>query len=163
MTNDNGTNWKNITGNLPTDNNTNNPALKPLFTSVTFNPANAAEAWVTVGALGNTGRVGIWHTTNAGAATGTTWKNLATGTNLNGGANAPVLSVIQNGNTIYIGTYYGVWQCTTCMGTSTAPSWTRVGGTTLPNVEVDQLTLTSDNTTLVAWTHGRGIWTIPLS
>jgi hypothetical protein len=161
----NGTGWKDITGNLPTTATTTNPAAtnaKPLFTSVTFNPTNAREAWVTVGALGNARPVGIWHTTNAGAATGTTWKDLAEGTDL---PNAPVLSVVQsptNADTIYIGTYYGVWQCTTCGGTAPAPSWERLG-TNLPNAEVDQLTLTSDQKTLVAWTHGRGVWMLPLS
>jgi hypothetical protein len=166
MTNNNGVNWANITGTgLPTTANTTNPAAtvaKPLLTSVAFNPTDPAEAWVTVGALGNDGPVGIWHTTNALAGAGTTWANLAEGTDL---PNAPVLSVIQsptNTNTIYVGTYYGVWQCTSCGGSAPAPNWERLG-TNLPNAEVNQLTLTSDNKTLVAWTYGRGVWTLPLS
>jgi hypothetical protein len=32
----------------------------------------------------------------------------------------------------------------------------------LPSVEVDQLSVTADNRTLIAWTHGRGIWRINL-
>ncbi len=65
--------------------------------------------------------------------------------------------------TIDVGTYYGVWSCSSCGGQNVRPSWQRLGGNNLsagalPKVEVDQLSVTSDNNALIAWTHGRGIW-----
>jgi hypothetical protein len=56
-----------------------------------------------------------------------------------------------------------VWRCGTCGGPSPEGSWHRFGGTAtgaLPKVEVDRLSLTQK--TLIAWTHGRGIWKISL-
>ena len=83
---------------------------------------------------------------------------------------APALSVLElpgHPGTIDVGTYYGVWTCSTCGGQNPTASWQRLGGTdltrgALPKVEVDQLSVTSDNHTLIAWTHGRGIWQIGL-
>jgi hypothetical protein len=35
-------------------------------------------------------------------------------------------------------------------------------GSGLPNSFVNDLTISADQTTLIAWTHGRGAWSIPL-
>jgi hypothetical protein len=157
-----GTTWTDITGNLPgLSNSFTNPARKPFFTSVAFNPTNSAEAWVTAGVLG-VGRV--YHTLNADQGANTTWVD-QTGTGGGVLPDAPVLSVVQKPgtDTIDLGTYYGVWECTQCAGKNTAVAWHRLG-TKLPiNVDVDKLTVSNDKKSLVAWTFGRGIWTLPLS
>jgi photosystem II stability/assembly factor-like uncharacterized protein len=162
----NATNWTDITGNLPRPDQAGNPAGKPFFTQVTFNPANPSQAWVTIGGLG----VGqLWYTSNAGARTGTHWVDLS-GAGATALPSAPALSVIEvpgHPGTIDVGTYYGVWTCSTCGGQNPEASWQPLGGTdlatgALPKVAVDWLSITSDNKTLVAWTHGRGIWKIGL-
>ena len=152
--------WTDVTGNLPQpSSSTTNPGLFPFLTSVTFNPTDSAEAWVTVGELG----VGqVYHTTNADKGADTTWTNVTEGTDgTTALPTAPALSVVMDPKTagaIDVGTYYGVWQCSTCAGSTTNPSWQRLG-TKLPiNAEVAQLTVTQDKTTLFAWTFGRGIW-----
>jgi hypothetical protein len=158
------TTWTDVTGNLPQpSSSTSNPGFKPFLTSVAFNPANSAEALVSVGALGVGG---VYHTTNADKGANTTWTNVSEGTK--GGTSLPefpVLSVVKEPTTgtIDVGTYYGVWQCTSCAGTFNFPSWKRLG-TKLPiNVEVNKLTVSKDNKSLIAWTYGRGIWSLPLS
>jgi hypothetical protein len=162
----NAKNWTDITGNLPRPDRATNPGRKPFFTQVIFNPANPSQAWVTIGQLG----VGqLWYTSNAGARSGTHWVNL-TGTGSTALPSAPALSAIEvpgHPGTIDVGTYYGVWTCSTCGGQNPQPVWQQLGGTdltngALPEVEVDWLSVTSDNRTLMAWTHGRGIWQIGL-
>ncbi len=159
-------NWRDITGDLPRLDNAFNPANRPFLTQVAFNPANPSEAWVTIGWLG----VGqVWYTSNAGAPGRTHWVNL-TGVGTTALPSAPAQSVIDvpgHPGTIDVGTFYGVWTCSTCGGRGPTPSWRRLGGTNrvagaIPKVEVDQLSITSDNRTLMAWTHGRGIWKIDL-
>jgi hypothetical protein len=167
-TTDGGKDWTDITGDLPTPDQATNPARKPFFTQVAVNPANSSQAWVTISYLG---QGNLWYTSNAGRPAdegGTTWVNLS-GTEDTALPSAPALSVVQVPGTsdVYVGTYYGVWRCGTCGGENPEPSWQRVGGTdlatgALPKVMVDRLSLTSDNKTLVAWTHGRGIWTLSL-
>jgi hypothetical protein len=159
-------NWTDITGGLPRPDRAINPVHQSFFTQVTFNPANSSQAWVTVGRL----LVGeLWYTSNAGARTGTHWVDLS-GTGTTALPDAPALSVVEvpgRPGTIDVGTYYGVWTCSTCGGQSPKARWQRLGGTdlatgALPKVEVDRLSVTSDNNTLMAWTHGRGIWQIGL-
>ena len=101
----NATNWTDITGNLPRPDQASNPAGKPFFTQVTFNPANPSQAWVTIGRVG----VGqLWYTSNAGARTGTHWVNLS-GAGSTALPLAPALSVVKmpgHPGTIDVGTYY---------------------------------------------------------
>jgi hypothetical protein len=61
---------------------------------------------------------------------------------------------------LYIGTDSGAMVCTTCQGQGTISGVWAPLGTGLPNVRVDQLTLTNDAANIVAWTHGRGAWSI---
>lgn len=152
--------WTNITGNLPAFSTAS--SLFPLawITSIAFNPTNAAEAWVTIGGSNITVNglsVGqIWHTTNAGATGGTTWTDVS-GTIPK---NLPLTSVVEDPrspSTVYIATYNGVMVCTTCGGNSPSPNWA-TWGSGLPNVWVNALTLTRDNSHVIAWTHGRGAW-----
>ena len=58
---------------------------------------------------------------------------------------------------LVLGTDVGVFIAADGQGTATA--WSR-SGTNLPNASVNELTLTPDGTTVIAATHGRGIWTI---
>jgi hypothetical protein len=171
-TTDGGKDWTDITGDLPTPGQATDPfgwtSGKPFFTQVAVNPANSSQAWVTISYLG---QGNLWYTSNAGRPAGeggTTWVNLS-GTGDTALPSAPALSLVQVPGTsdVYVGTYYGVWRCGTCGGENPEPSWQRVGGTdlatgALPKVMVDRLSLTSDNKTLVAWTHGRGIWKLSL-
>ena len=59
-----------------------------------------------------------------------------------------------------VGTDAGAFICFTCGGVA-APSWS-VLGTGLPNTRVQFISVTDDGSNLVAWTHGRGAWAIPL-
>src|ERR1700722_18483441 len=97
----------------------------------------------------------VFHTVTAGSAN--TWVDISA--NL---PNAPVQSVLvdpRNPGTIYVGTASGVYVCTTCGGASPSPSWARAGSG-LPNVWVDDVTFTQDDSSVVAWTHGRGVWAL---
>ena len=69
-------------------------------------------------------------------------------------------SVISNGaNGLIVANDVGVFQATALNGSSTA--WTALG-TNLPDVQVMDVLLTS-NGTLIATTHGRGVWTLAMS
>lgn len=157
-----GSNWVNISGNLPQPSTSTFAFAGSTgwITSVAINPANAAEVWVTIGdSIGGTGTV--WHTTTAGTAN--IWADLSSG----GTApiTGPVNSIVQDPTTpttLYVGTALGVYTCSGCGGGSPTPSWS-AAGTGLPAVSVDGVTVSNDNTTLIAWTHGRGAWELPLS
>lgn len=159
MTTDDFQSTTEITGDLPGYNTADN-AFAPWVSDLAFNPTNTQEAWVTIGGFSTQGSPvsHVYHTTNAGAAGGQThWASLDPSNQL---PNAPVSAILfvpsASGGTIYVGTYYGVYACATCVGSSPSPSWSLVGSG-LPNVWVSDLTETSDGY-LVAWTHGRGVW-----
>jgi hypothetical protein len=160
MTSNGGGSWTNITGNLPAFSNANYVFPNPWVTNVAFNPANPSVAWVTLGAIGIHH---VWHTTNVGAAGGTTWSTVD-GSGSTALLNMITSSVIVDPNQagqIYVGTYYGAWACQGCGGSAPSPTWSPLG-TGLPNVYVNDLTLSTDGTSLVAWSHGRGAFTLPL-
>lgn len=158
----NGSLWTNISGNLPNPTSSSFAFVGSTgwITSVAINPANAAEVWVTIGESVGTGTV--WHTTTAG--TSNTWTDLSSG----GTApiTGPVNSIVEDpttATTLYVGTASGVYTCTGCGGGGTlTPSWS-TAGSGMPAVSVSSVTISSDNTTLVAWTHGRGAWELPLT
>jgi hypothetical protein len=62
------------------------------------------------------------------------------------------------------GTNGGVFICGNCDGTADANStfWSQIGSG-MPNAEVDAVTIAKDGRNIVAWTHGRGAWSIPRS
>ncbi len=68
----------------------------------------------------------------------------------------PANDIALNGRTLIAASDIGVYT-----STDNGTTWNRLG-TNLPNVVVSQI-LVDPNGTLVAATHGRGIWTIPLS
>jgi hypothetical protein len=155
-----GANWTNITGNLPLATGGGFVFSNPFVSGIAYNPANPNEVWVSNGGV-NRGHV--FHTLNANAPS-PTWTAID-GTGPTALPNAPAFSVVLDPNDpsiLYVGTYYGVRVCTTCTGASPSPSWLTVGGG-LPNTAVPWLTFTDDKHTMVAFTRGRGAWTIPLT
>ena len=66
----------------------------------------------------------------------------------------PISDIALHGGTLIAGADDGVF-----VSSDDGATWSQLGGN-LPNVVVDQLTI-DPNGTLVAATHGRGIWTIP--
>jgi Fibronectin type III domain len=154
-----GTSWTNITGNLPLATGGGFVSGNQFVSGIAYNPANPNEVWVSNGGV-NRGHV--FHTLNANAVS-PTWTQID-GTGLNALPNAPAFSVVLDPNDptiLYVGTYYGVRVCTSCTGASASPSWQTVG-TGLPNTAVPWLTFTDAKNTMVAFTRGRGAWTIPL-
>jgi len=154
--------WTNISSNLPVPSRANFVFPNSWISGVAVNPANPAEAWVTIGGLNIPH---VWHTVTAGSPSGTIWSDL-TGTGTSAVPNEIVNGIAIdpfNRATVYVGTDFGVLVCSTCGGSAAAPAWA-VLGTGLPNVKVQALTFTQDGGTLIAWTHGRGAWafSVPL-
>jgi hypothetical protein len=147
--------WTDITGNLPAFNIANVVDPNGWIGGVAFNPANTNEAWVVMGGV-NVGHV--WHTVNGGAA----WNDIS-GSGASGVPNAGVNGITIDPidkNTVYIATDSTVMVCTACGGATPSPNWAVVGSG-LPNAKVSGLTFSRDNSTLIAWTHGRGAWSMP--
>ena len=158
--------WHDATGNLPLLGfncfSGSCYVNRGIAADVAINPANVNEMWVASGGIGATNG-GVWHTTNANAT-------LPNWTQINGSGGTAVDTTYFGGSilvdpnnpaTIYLGTEHGVMVCTTCGGLSPSPSWS-IMGTNLPGAWVTHLSLTADSATLVAWTHGRGAWSIPV-
>ena len=159
LSTDNGATWAVINGNLPAPGAGNTFLQDNWVSGFTFNPANPAEAWVVLSGV-NVGHV--FHTTNAGPAT--TWTDLS-GTGSTGvPSTLPVtsLSPYTAGQPLFIGTLNGVLACATCAGAGANGSWTSPGSG-LPAVKVAAVNVSADGSTLIAWTHGRGAWSMPLS
>lgn len=87
----------------------------------------------------------IFETSNGG----TSWNDISG--NL---PDAPMDDVVFEAGHLVAGSDFGVF-----ISSNDGSTWSRLG-TNLPNVVVGQLTV-DPNGTLVAATHGRGIWTIP--
>jgi hypothetical protein len=154
--------WVQVTGNLPPFPGFNAPRGGPTFlagpagwiSAVAVNPTNPKEAWVTIGGL-NVGHV--WHTMDISQGPATSWADIS-------GAGFPnvvadTITLDPATGIVYVGTDTGVVACSSCGGASATGSWSPLG-TGLPNVMVSTLSLTHDGTALVAWTYGRGAWSI---
>lgn len=152
--------WTDITGNLPARTAGNSIPFNDFVSAITINPANASEIWVAIGSI--TAGVGrVYHTTNAGSAT--TWTDL-TGSGAGGLPVTITKSIAVNPNfptNLIVGTDAGAYICFACGGTTAAASWSQLG-TGLPNARINQLSVTDDGMNVFAWTHGRGVWTMPL-
>jgi hypothetical protein len=145
------TGWTNITGDLP-------PFSQSAYTGnawisgVAVNPTNSSEAWATIGVASG---ARVFHTTNAGAA--------AHWTDITGAMPSVVVDSLTvdplNPSTVYVGTDTGPLWCSTCGGNVPSPSWVTLGAG-LPNARVEALTLTADASSIIAWTHGRGAWSL---
>ncbi len=123
------------------------------ITGLAINPLDNKEVWATIGAA-NGGRV--LHTTNASTAA---WTDISSTLPPNLVVDSIAVDPIQPQN-VYIGTDAGALACATCGGATPAPSWVPLGTAGLPNVRVDAITVTHDDVHLVAWTHGRGAWSL---
>ena len=160
------TDWVAITGNLPAFPGFTQSA-GPTFlagpagwvSGIAINPANPKEVWVTIGGV-NVGHV--WHTMDVSVGAGTSWTDIS-GAGATGVPNQVVDTIALDPATgiLYIGTDTGVLACSSCGGVSASGNWAPLG-TGLPNVQVSTLSITHDGATLVAWTYGRGAWSIPM-
>ena len=153
------TSWVDATGNLPAY-STAQDSGNAWITGVALNPLDRTEAWVTIGTLSGSR---IWHTNNAGAVPGpTSWTDISTTLPANLVIDSITVDPIQP-QYVYIGTDSGAMACATCGtygGTTLTASWVQLGTSGLPNVRVDYISLTHDDVNLVAWTHGRGAWSL---
>jgi hypothetical protein len=147
--------WTDVTGNLPAFNIANIVSPNGWIGGVAFNPANSSEAWVVMAGV-NVGHV--WHTVNGGAAWNDVSGSGASGVP-NAGVNAIALDPVDS-NTVYVATDSTVMVCTACGGVTPSPNWALLGWG-LPNAKANALTFSRDNSTLIAWTHGRGAWSMP--
>jgi hypothetical protein len=107
-------------------------------------PANPANIWVTFSGFGTDH---VYKSTNSGSS----WQHISTGL-----PNAPVGAIVVDTRPatplLYIGTDVGVFR-----STNNGTSWAKFG-TGLPNSVVMDLTLDRAHNTLVAATHGRGVF-----
>lgn len=71
---------------------------------------------------------------------------------------APGDDLLLVGGQLVLATDIGVFTAGAGQGAST--TWSRLG-TGLPNASVNDLALSSDGGSIIAGTHGRGLWTIP--
>ncbi len=143
--------WVDISAGLPAY-NANLTTGNAWISGLALNPSNTREAWATIGIASG---ARVFHTVDGG----TTWSDL-TGAGAAAVPNVVIDSIAvdpQHPQTIFIGTDAGALVCGTCGGATAAGSWAPLGAG-LPNARVDALTFTSDDSTLVAWTHGRGVW-----
>ncbi|MBX7135910.1 MAG: hypothetical protein K1X67_24845 [Fimbriimonadaceae bacterium] len=155
----NGEVWKTTNGTAVTptwtavDNNGgSNPFPNRYVTRILVDPADANTVYV---ALGGFSPDNLWKTTNGG----TSWVDV-TGTGVTGLPDAPIRGVARHPNApnwLYVGTEIGLFE-------------SRNGGTTWStnafgpaNVSVDEVSFMHASNTLLAATHGRGIWTASIA
>jgi hypothetical protein len=161
--------WKDITGNLPLPSpspNANSFVFpNPWISGAVVNPSNPSEAWVTIGGVNV---FGVWHTLNAGGSGGTHWNEISglnPGTVPNQSVNAIALDpTTNNPSAVYVATDTAVMVCNPCTGAAadTQANWL-FAGNGLPNVKVNAITFSRDQSNLIAWTHGLGAWALPMS
>jgi hypothetical protein len=126
---------------------TSSPIPKRYVTRILIDPDNANVVYVTLGGFTSNN---VWKTVNAGA----TWVSI-TGTNASVLPQVPVRAIARepgSPQTLYVGTEVGIF--VTADGGQT---WTTSSDLSA-NVSVDELAYMSDSSTLLAATHGRGIW-----
>jgi len=135
--------WHPITGTLP----------RRFLQGLTADPANPSHVyavangysrrWVPNADLGH-----IFESINGGM----TWTDISG--NL---PDAPGNEVVLSHGKLVLGTDIGAFTATAGQGATTV--WSRLGSG-LPAASVNEVTLTPDGKTIIAATHGRGIWTI---
>ena len=126
-------------------------------THLAVSPTNPSTLYVTYAAAiaGETGAANPAVLVGTGLGVTTpVWTNVSG----NLPANVPTSSVIADGSSgLIVANDVGVFLASTLNGAGT--TWARLG-TGLPNVQVTDVALTSGGT-LLAETHGRGIWSLP--
>lgn len=171
-----------ITGGLPGPDPTTKLSGSPWVTGIAFNPCVVApngcglsnhEAWVSIAGKGVGG---VWHTSDYTQGNATQWTNISE-SNSSAVTSMAVASTpaVVNGQldntrvTVFIGEAIGlgasktggVSSCTTCYGVNATAQWSAVGRR-LPNAWISELSCSTDMTSLIAWTFGRGAWSVPL-
>jgi hypothetical protein len=122
-------------------------------TSFWVDPTNPGHVLVTFGGfsrnwIANAGTGHVFESWNGGTVWADRSGNLP---------DAPADSVVVSGGKMFVGTDVGVF-----LTSASAPgAYSRLGGN-LPNAIVDQISLAPDASFLLASTHGRGMWTIPI-
>lgn len=123
------------------------------ISGVKVDTANPEHAWLSLSGYSRQWMIGpddpgvghVYQTSDGGTAWTDTSGNLPDG---------PLNDIAVAGGTLLAASDYGVF-----VSTDNGVTWSTLG-TNLPNVVVDQLTV-DPNGTLIAATHGRGVWTIP--
>jgi hypothetical protein len=122
--------------------------------SVAFDPNNSSIAYATYSTFGGTK---VFRSTDGGAI----WTGIG-GTGVNTLPDIPVHSIVidpGNSNRLYIGTDIGVFT-----SADSGANWVPEN-TGFPNTIVESLAINTvgSNSTLFAFTHGRGVWRVSLS
>ncbi len=137
VTTDGGSNWTNVTGNLPRGTD---------FARVTADPSHRGTAYLAV-LLGNSN---VFRTTDFGS----TWEPLDSTGNGFGGVPTKIITVDSTNGYIYAGTYAGVYR-----SINNGASWQKYG-IGLPNSVVDGMAMQYSSDMLRVGTHGRGAWQV---
>jgi len=119
-------------------------------TRILLDPDHSNIVYVTLGGFSSNN---VWKSTDSGA----TW-NALNGTGSGVLPQVPVRAIARRPaapNTLYVGTEIGVFSTTDGGNT-----WTTTSDMTI-NVSVDDLQYMNNSVTLLAATHGRGIWALP--
>jgi len=121
-------------------------------TSITIDPSDDSHIFVTVSAFSRrwiprAGEGHVFESTDGGATFTDISANLP---------DAPANDSVLSAGTLIVATDVGVFQ------RGQDGTWSDVG-TGLPNASALDLSMVPGTTTLIATTHGRGIWTIPLA
>lgn len=138
------------------------PLTSRYVSAVTVDPANPAHVYVTYSSFSRKWIIGpedpgvghVFETSDGGS----TWSDIS-GSGTTAILDAPANDVVIVGNHLVVATDLGVFVAATGQGVNTA--WQRLG-TNLPKVVVNDLSVAPDGT-IVAATHGRGLWTFPSS
>ena len=121
------------------------------ITAITIDPGNVNHIWLTVSAFSRrwtpSGGYGHVYESNDG---GENFVDISA--NL---PDAPANDVAYTGGRLIVATDVGIFE-------RISGTWYALG-TGLPGVSTLDLSVTPDGSTLVAATHGRGVWTLPLS
>lgn len=120
------------------------------ITRILVDSSNSNVVYVTLGGFAANN---VWESTDLGA----TWTSIA-GSGKSALPLAPIRAIARNPaspNTLYVGTEVGIFS--TSDGGQT---WTTSSDLTV-NVSVDDLTYMNGSNTLLAATHGRGVWILP--
>ena len=126
------------------------PLPSRYVTRILVDPSNSNIVYVTVGGFTTNN---VWKTTNAGD----TWTSI-TGTGSGTLPQVPVRAIVRDlysANSLIVGTEIGVFSTT-----NGGQSWS-VSSDLPANVSVDELAYMNNSTTLLAGTHGRGVWVLP--
>lgn len=123
----------------------------PYPSAIAVNPNNGDEI---VAVFSNYNIQSIWHSTNAGGS----WTNVDGNLGGQDGPSVRTAAIVPTGSgTMYfVGTSTGVYSASSLGGAGT--TWALEGGDILGNVVVDMLVARPGDGTIVAATHGRGVY-----